>query len=100
MTTANMIAVVLAAAAQSAPAVPVAAPNDYALEQNWLCRPDRRDACSTPSLNVTEVAPDGTRIVRAVKRASAPEADCFYVYARQMAAEPGLAARSSRRQNS
>ena len=68
MTTANIIAVVLAAAAQSAPAVPVAAPNDYALEQNWLCRPDRRDACSTPSLDVTEVAPDGTRIVRAVKR--------------------------------
>ena len=80
MTTANMIAVVLAAAAQSAPAVPVAAPNDYALEQNWLCRPDRRDACSTPSLDVTEVAPDGTRIVRAVKRATASEADCFYVY--------------------
>jgi hypothetical protein len=66
MTTANMIAVVLAAAAQSAPAVPVAAPNDYALEQNWLCRPDRRDACSTPSLDVTEVAPDGTRSMIAV----------------------------------
>ena len=80
MTTANIIAVVVAAAAQSAPAVPVAAPNDYALEQNWLCRPDRRDACSTPSLDVTEVAPDGTRIVRAVKRATASEADCFYVY--------------------
>ena len=55
MTTANMIAVVLAAAAQSAPAVPVAAPNDYALEQNWLCRPDRRDACSTPSVAVPEL---------------------------------------------
>ena len=80
MITATLIAAALAATAQSAPAVPVAAPNDYALEQNWLCRPDRRDACSTPSLDVTEVAPDGTRIVRAVKRASAPEADCFYVY--------------------
>ena len=58
MTTATLIAAALGAAAQSAHAVPVAAPNDFALEQNWLCRPDRRDACSTPSLDVTEVAPD------------------------------------------
>jgi hypothetical protein len=80
MTTASVIAAVLAAAAQSAPAAPVASPNDYALEQNWLCRPDRRDACSTPSLSVTDIAPDGSRTVRAVARSKAPEADCFYVY--------------------
>ncbi len=77
MTTAAMIGIMLATAA---PTVPASAPNDYALEQNWLCRPDRRDACSTPSLDVSEVAPDGTRTVRAVTRATAPEADCFYVY--------------------
>lgn len=77
MTTPTMIGIVLATAA---PTVPASAPNDYALEQNWLCRPDRRDACSTPSLDVSEVAPDGTRTVRAVTRATAPEADCFYVY--------------------
>ncbi len=77
MTTATMIGIMLATAA---PTVPASAPNDYALEQNWLCRPDRRDACSTPSLDVSEVAPDGTRTVRAVTRATAPEADCFYVY--------------------
>lgn len=80
MTTASVIATVLAAATQAAPAVPAAAPNDYALEQNWLCRPDRRDACSTPSLDVTEVAPDGTRTVQAVARTNTAEADCFYVY--------------------
>ena len=80
MSTAHVIAAVLAAATQSAPAAPAAAPNDYALEQNWLCRPGRRDACSTPSLDVTEVAPDGARTVRTVMRAKAPEADCFYVY--------------------
>ena len=80
MSTAHVIAAVLAATTQSAPAAPVAAPNDYALEQNWLCRPGRRDACSTPSLDVTEVAPNGTRSVRTVTRAKAPEADCFYVY--------------------
>ena len=79
MTSANLIAILMAAT-QTAPVVPVATPNDYALEQNWLCRPDRRDACSTPSLDVTEVAPDGMRTVRAVARATAPEADCFYVY--------------------
>lgn len=80
MMTASLIIAALTASAQAAPAVPVAPSNDYALEQNWLCRPDRRDACSTPSLDVTEVAPDGTLTVKAVSRASSPEADCFYVY--------------------
>ena len=80
MSTAHVIAAVLAATTQSAPAAPAAVPNDYALEQNWLCRPGRRDACSTPSLDVTEVAPDGTRTVQTVTRATAAEADCFYVY--------------------
>ena len=80
---ANLIIAALAAATQTAPvlpATPTAAPNDYALEQNWLCRPDRRDACSTPSLDVTEIATDGTLTVRPVTRATSPEADCFYVY--------------------
>lgn len=80
MMTANLIIAALAASVQTASEVPAAAPNDYSLEQNWLCRPDRRDSCSTPSLDVTEVAPDGTMTVRDVARASAPEADCFYVY--------------------
>jgi Protein of unknown function (DUF3089) len=56
------------------------APNDYALGQNWLCRPDRRDACSTVSLEITDIAPDGSLGVRKVARATDPKADCFYVY--------------------
>jgi hypothetical protein len=59
---------------------PAAAPNDYSLGQNWLCRPGRRDACSTPSLDVTAIAPDGTLTVQKVARVPAPAADCFYVY--------------------
>lgn len=80
MTATGMMFALLAAAPQGAEAAQTAKPNDYTLEQNWLCRPDRRDACSTPSLDITEVATDGTLTVRKVTRATAPEADCFYVY--------------------
>ena len=65
---------ILAAAASLAP------PNDYGLAQNWLCRPDRRDACSTANLDVSDIAPDGAVTVRKVMPASTPKADCFYVY--------------------
>lgn len=79
--TATFILAALATAQAAPPAtLPPAPPNDYALGQNWLCRPDRRDACSTPSLDVTEVAPDGTLTVRPAARAANPGADCFYVY--------------------
>lgn len=63
--------------AAAAAATPVA--NDYGLDQNWLCRPGRRDAC-TISRDVTQIAPDGKLTVNTFKAASAPEADCFYVY--------------------
>jgi hypothetical protein len=70
-----MIATLLmAAAAATAPAT-----NDYDLGQNWLCRPDRRDACTIPR-DTTVIAPDGTMTVVAFTAAKAPEADCFYVY--------------------
>lgn len=72
---AQMILALLAAATS-----PSSAPNDYVLGQNWLCRPDRRDACSTPGLDVTDVAPDGSLTVTPVARAAAAAADCFYVY--------------------
>lgn len=85
--TLTLAALAALAAAQAIPAeslpaqpLPKAAPNDYALEQNWLCRPGRRDACSTPSLDVTNVAPDGSLTVQKVARPVAPGADCFYVY--------------------
>lgn len=71
-----MLTMVLWAAA----AVATPEPNDYALPQNWLCIPSHRDACSTPDLDVTDVAADGTMTVRPFKRAEAPVADCFYVY--------------------
>ncbi len=63
-----------AAAAASTPGV-----NDYSLGQNWLCRPDRRDAC-TINRDVSEVAADGSVIKAKFQAANAPKADCFYVY--------------------
>ncbi len=69
-----MFATLLLAAAAA-----TTAPNDYNLGQNWLCRPERRDACTIP-LDATAVAPDGTMTVQPYKAATAPEADCFYVY--------------------
>ena len=60
-------------------AAAVVAPNDYALGQNWLCRPDRRDAC-TVGRDVTEIAADGTLTAKPFVAAKAPAADCFYVY--------------------
>ncbi len=70
-----MLTVLLWAAAVTAPE-----PNDYALPQNWLCIPGHRDACTTPNLDVTDVAADGTLSVRHFNNAEAPVADCFYVY--------------------
>lgn len=55
------------------------APNDYALGQNWLCRPDRRDAC-TGGRDTMEIAGDGTLTAKPFVAAKAPAADCFYVY--------------------
>jgi hypothetical protein len=65
---------ILAAAAASAPV-----PNDYGLDQNWLCAPGRRDACSV-NMDVTDIAADGTQAVRKSTKAADPKADCFYVY--------------------
>lgn len=71
MTASLILATALAAAS------PV--PNDYGLVQNWLCRPGRRDAC-TVNMDVTEIAADGTLAVSKSAKATAPKADCFYVY--------------------
>ena len=67
--------ILAAAAAASSPA-----PNDYGLGQNWLCRPDRRDVCSTANLDVTEISTDGSLVERKSAKATDPKADCFYVY--------------------
>ena len=55
------------------------APNDYGLGQNWLCRPDRRDAC-TIGRDATAIAGDGTMTPKLFVAAKASAADCFYVY--------------------
>lgn len=53
--------------------------NDYRLDQNWLCRPDRRDACSI-SRDLTNISPDGTLTVSRFTPVTHSDVDCFYVY--------------------
>ncbi|MBC9033475.1 DUF3089 domain-containing protein [Sphingomonas sp. JC676] len=52
---------------------------DYRDQANWLCRPDREDAC-TQELTTTVIAANGTRTVEKFVRAKNPKFDCFYVY--------------------
>ncbi|MDP9412858.1 MAG: DUF3089 domain-containing protein [Pseudomonadota bacterium] len=63
-----------AAATQPAPAAA-----DYNQQQNWLCRPGRKDACST-DLDATVIAPDGRTRIERFRPARSPAVDCFYVY--------------------
>lgn len=63
-----------AAAAQPAPAAA-----DYDQQQNWLCRPGRKDACST-NLDATVIAPNGSTRIERFRPARSPSVDCFYVY--------------------
>lgn len=72
---------VLPAAAQTPAASTVTPkPNDYTDPANWLCRPGRADACSTPDQTATVVNGDGSESVE--HWAADPNApiDCFYVY--------------------
>lgn len=72
-----MLTMILAAAA--AVAAPAA---DYGKDANWLCRPDRRDACTTESLTATQVDANGklTQIPFTLPAKFKPKVDCFYVY--------------------
>ena len=59
---------------------PVAGPLDYERAQSWLCRPDLpADACRG-DLDVTELWPDGKRVVVPFAPAADTKVDCFYVY--------------------
>ena len=69
------VALLLAMVATSS----IPADNDYRLDRNWLCRPDRQDACAVDQ-KVTRVGADGSLTAEAVARSSKPAADCFYVY--------------------
>lgn len=56
-----------------------ASANDYAKPENWLCRPDRSDACAGV-LTSTIIAADGSRSERTYKPDSSAPIDCFFVY--------------------
>ncbi|MDP8916640.1 MAG: DUF3089 domain-containing protein [Pseudomonadota bacterium] len=53
---------------------------DYVRDTAWLCRPGRRDVCSTARLDAVTVAPDGRRTPQPFQLAADPPIDCFYVY--------------------
>jgi len=54
------------------------APN-YANGSNWLCLPERDDACAV-DLDAAVIANDGTVTVEKFMRAENAKVDCFYVY--------------------
>ena len=67
---------------------PAATHVDYADPANWLCRPDRQDAC-TADLDATILRPDGsTNLDRFHADRNAP-IDCFYVYP-TVSRDPGV----------
>ena len=76
-------AAAVTALAQTPPAQPAASEPiehaDWNKDENWLCLPDRQDACTLP-LDAAVVAPNGSVKVEKFKPAKNPEIDCFYVY--------------------
>jgi hypothetical protein len=74
------------ACAQPAPAGPVT-PNDYAKDENWLCRPGRADACAADQ-TATVVQADGKTSVETFKADPDAPIDCFYVYP-TVSSDPG-----------
>lgn len=74
------------ACAQPAPAAPLT-PNDYAKDENWLCRPGRQDACAADQ-TATVIAADGTTTVETFKADPDAPIDCFYVYP-TVSSDPG-----------
>ncbi|MES2097456.1 MAG: DUF3089 domain-containing protein [Pseudomonadota bacterium] len=57
---------------------PIPAP-DYTTDAAWLCRPGRKDAC-TSDQSVTVIAADGKRKIVKFKPDAELKYDCFYVY--------------------
>ena len=58
---------------------PSLAPNDYADDAAWLCRPGRQDACAV-DLTTTVVSADGSLSRETWSRNPDAPIDCFYVY--------------------
>jgi hypothetical protein len=55
------------------------APPDYALDDAWICRPGRDDACAV-DLSAAVVTADGERRIDTPASDDVPAIDCFYVY--------------------
>ena len=66
-------------ASANAPAVEPVIPVDYARPENWLCRPDVKDACDQDA-SVTSIAANGKLTKQTFTPAADPSIDCFYVY--------------------
>ncbi|HWU15719.1 MAG TPA: DUF3089 domain-containing protein, partial [Caulobacter sp.] len=64
-----------------------AAPNDYARDDNWLCRPGRDDACAADQ-TATVIQADGSTRVEPFKANPDAPIDCFYVYP-TVSSDPG-----------
>ena len=71
---------------QPAPAGP-AKPNDYAKDENWLCRPGRADACAADQ-TATVIQANGSTSVETFKADANAPIDCFYVYP-TVSSDPG-----------
>ncbi|MDB5468572.1 MAG: hypothetical protein JWR84_132 [Caulobacter sp.] len=68
------------AAAQTPPAAPAPASNDYSKPETWLCLPGRAgDACGV-DLATTSVTPDGKGHLLPAGSPAPAAIDCFYVY--------------------
>ena len=77
---AGLIALIVSCAAWAQTPAPAVQPgNDYAKAENWLCRPDRADACGA-DLTATIVAAGGAMTKEAFHAAADAPIDCFYVY--------------------
>jgi pimeloyl-ACP methyl ester carboxylesterase len=72
----------------AAPAAELA-PNDYADEANWLCRPGRKGDVCDVDLTTTSVAADGTLTREAFTPNPKAPIDCFYVYP-TVSTDPGV----------
>ncbi|HEV7693964.1 MAG TPA: DUF3089 domain-containing protein [Hyphomonadaceae bacterium] len=66
-------------ASASAPAVEPVTPVDYSKPENWLCRPDVKDACEEDA-SATSIAANGKLTKQSFTPAADPPIDCFYVY--------------------
>lgn len=71
----------LVLAAALAACRPPAEPHAADAPTKWLCRPDvAANPCRAADLTVTDLRPDGTRVVVPFTPAANPKVDCFYVY--------------------